>query len=197
MRAVPPIQIGASYLVEELGGVAFHLSPTTFFQVNRASAEALLRLVRTSLGLQRSDRLLDLYCGAGAFTLTLAGEVAAVLGVEEYAGAVADARKTAIENAIGNARFEVGPVERVLERIEGPFEAVVLDPPRRGCHPQALNELMRIAPTRLVYVSCQPATLARDLKILLAGGYRLVSVQPVDLFPQTPHIECVCVLEQI
>jgi 23S rRNA (uracil1939-C5)-methyltransferase len=196
LRATPPIQIGAGYLVEELGGVAYQLSSTTFFQVNRASAEALLRLVRTSLGLRRDERLLDLYCGAGAFALPLAGEVAEVLGVEEHAGAVADARATATANGITNARFEVGPVERVLERIEGPFEAVVLDPPRRGCHPQALAGLLRIAPARLVYVSCHPATLARDLKTLVAGGYRLISVQPVDLFPQTPHIECVCVLEQ-
>jgi 23S rRNA (uracil1939-C5)-methyltransferase len=191
----PPVHVGASHLVEELGGVTFQLSPTTFFQVNRASAEALLGLARAGLGLQRSQRLLDLYCGAGAFALPLAGEVAEVVGVEEHAAAVADARATAVANAISNAHFEVGPVERVLERIEGPFDAAILDPPRRGCHPQALEGLLRLAPTRLIYVSCHPATLARDLKILVAGGYQVRSVQPVDLFPQTPHIESVCILE--
>ncbi len=180
LRATPPTQIGAGHLVEELGGVAFHLSPTTFFQVNRASAEALLQLVRAGLGLRRGDRLLDLYCGAGAFALPLAGEVAEVIGVEEHAGAVADARTTAAENAITNARFEVGSV----------------DPPRRGCHPLALEGLLRFAPARLVYVACHPATLARDLKALVAGGYQVISVQPVDLFPQTPHIESVCVLQR-
>jgi 23S rRNA (uracil1939-C5)-methyltransferase len=195
LLTTPPVQIGAGQLVEELGGVAFQLSPTTFFQVNRASAKMLLGLVRTGLGLRRGQRLLDLYCGAGAFALPLAGEVAEVVGVEEHASAVADARATAEANAIGNARFEVGPVERVLERLEGLFDAAILDPPRRGCHPQALEGLLRLAPARLIYVSCHPATLARDLKILVAGGYQVRSVQPVDLFPQTPHIESVCILE--
>jgi 23S rRNA (uracil1939-C5)-methyltransferase len=196
LLAAPPAHLGASHLVEELDGVAFHLSPTTFFQVNCASAEALLRLARESLGLRHSDRLLDLYCGAGAFALPLAGGVAEVVGVEEHVTAVADARTAAVENGITNAHFEVGPVERVLERLEGPFDAAILDPPRRGCHPRALEGLLRLAPARLIYVACHPATLARDLKALVAGGYRVINVQPVDLFPQTPHIESVSVLER-
>jgi 23S rRNA (uracil1939-C5)-methyltransferase len=154
-----------------------------------------LRLARVGLALGREDRLLDLYCGAGAFALPLASEIAEVVGVEEHPGAIADARATAAENAIANARFEVGQVERVLERLAESFDAIILDPPRRGCHPRALDALLHLAPARLVYVACHPATLARDLKILVAGGYRVTSVQPVDLFPQTPHIESVCLLE--
>ncbi|HEY3232713.1 MAG TPA: 23S rRNA (uracil(1939)-C(5))-methyltransferase RlmD, partial [Roseiflexaceae bacterium] len=189
-----PAHIGADHLIEEFAGVAFHLHPTTFFQVNRSSAEALLRLVREALAPRRADRLLDLYCGAGVFALPLAAEVTEVVGVEEHAEAIADARTTAEENGIANAHFEVGLVERVLERLDSPFDAAILDPPRRGCHPYALAALLQMAPSRLVYVSCHPATLARDLKTLVAGGYRVTTVQPVDLFPQTPHIECVCVL---
>src|SRR5262249_5599926 len=104
------------------------------------------------------------------------------------------ARLTAEQNNIANARFETGLVERVLERLDPRFDAAILDPPRRGSHPQALTALLRLAPARLVYISCHPATLARDLKALTAGGYRVASVRPVDLFPQTPHIESVSVL---
>jgi 23S rRNA (uracil1939-C5)-methyltransferase len=189
-----PIQFGADHLVEELGGIAFHLRPTTFFQVNRASAEMLLGLARAELALHTDSQLLDLYCGAGAFALPLAAEVAEVVGVEEHPGAVDDARTTANQNGIGNARFENGLVERALERLDQRFDAAILDPPRRGCHPQALAALLRVAPARLVYISCHPATLARDLKVLTSGGYRVTSVHPIDLFPQTPHIESISVL---
>jgi 23S rRNA (uracil1939-C5)-methyltransferase len=190
----PARMLGAAYAIEELGGIAFYLRPTTFFQVNVGSAETLLGLAHAGLELRGGERLLDLYCGAGAFMLPLAASVAEVVGVEEAAGAVEDGRLTATENGVANARFEVGQVEVVLGQLEGLFDGVVLDPPRRGCHPRALEHLVRLAPARIVYVSCHPATLARDLKILVAGGYQVGSVQPVDLFPQTAHIESVTVL---
>jgi 23S rRNA (uracil1939-C5)-methyltransferase len=187
--------LGASELAEELDGIQFQLRPTGFFQVNLAGAATLLGLVRAGLGLAGGERVLDLYCGVGTFALPLARAAAEVVGVEEYAGAVEDARATAGANAIANAHFEVGRVEQVLARFEGPFDVVVLDPPRRGCHPRAIAELLRLAPARIVYVSCHPATLARDLKLLIDGGYRALAAQPVDLFPQTAHIESVVVLE--
>ncbi|MEO7909068.1 MAG: 23S rRNA (uracil(1939)-C(5))-methyltransferase RlmD [Roseiflexaceae bacterium] len=190
----PPVALGVDHLIEELGGIAFHLRPATFFQINSAAAETLLDLVRGGLALRGGERLLDLYCGAGAFALPLAGTVAEVVAIEEYAGAIEDGRTTAEENGIVNVRFEIGRVEQVLRQLDGTFDAAVLDPPRRGCHPQAIDQLLRLAPTRIVYISCQPATLARDLKLLVGGGYRVVSVQPVDLFPQTAHIESVSVL---
>jgi 23S rRNA (uracil1939-C5)-methyltransferase len=192
----PVETLGADQLIEELGGIAFHLHPTGFFQVNAVGAEKLLELVRRGLELRGHERLLDLYCGAGAFALPLAGAVSEVLGIEEYAGAVEDARATAVANGVANVHFEIGRVEMALTRLDEAFDAVVLDPPRRGCHPQALAELVRLAPTRIVYVSCHPATLARDLKRLVAGGYHVARVQPVDLFPQTVHIESVAILEQ-
>ena len=193
----PSTALGADHLIEELGGIAFHLRPATFFQINSAGAEVLLDLVRVGLELRGGERLLDLYCGAGAFALPLAATAAEVLGIEEYAGAIEDGRTTAQENGIANVSFEIGRVEQALGQLDSTFDAAVLDPPRRGCHPQALQQLLRLAPARIVYISCQPATLARDLKLLVAGGYRVASVQPVDLFPQTAHIESVCVLVQL
>lgn len=189
--------LGATQLFEDLGGVTFHLRPTTFFQVNSTAAEVLLGLVRAGLDLQGHERVLDLYCGAGAFALPLARSAGEVVGVEEFDGAIEDGRVSVLAGGIANVRMVAGRVERMLAGLAGPFDAVVLDPPRRGCHPQALDALLKLAPRRIVYVSCHPATLARDLKILLAGGYRIERITPVDLFPQTAHIECVSVLTAI
>jgi 23S rRNA (uracil1939-C5)-methyltransferase len=187
------VVLGQGTLVEELGGVSFELRPATFFQVSLAAAEALLRLVREGLEL-RGGRLLDVYCGAGTFALPLAPGVAEVVGVEEHGGAVADGRASAQASGIENVRFVTGRAEEVVARLDGPFDAAVLDPPRRGCHPRALEALLALGPARLVYVSCQPATLARDLKVLAAGGYELLRSTPVDLFPQTAHVESVNIL---
>ncbi len=190
--SLPPL--GADTLVEELDDLTFLLRPTTFFQVNVAAATTLLNLIRAGLGNDGRGRLLDLYCGAGTFTLPLARSAVDVVGVEEYAGAVADAERSAAANHITNVRFVRGSAETVLTRLDGSFDAVVLDPPRRGCHPRVLQALLDRAPRRIVYVSCHPATLARDLKILLAGGYAVAQATPVDLFPQTPHVESVVTL---
>jgi 23S rRNA (uracil1939-C5)-methyltransferase len=185
---------GTVELLEEVAGVNFTLRPTTFFQVNRGVAETLLRLVREALELGGDERLLDVYCGAGAFALPLAREVAEVVGVEEYAVAAEDGERSAELNGIANVRFFTGRAEDVLPELEFRFDAAVIDPPRRGCHPAALAALVQLAPARLAYVSCHPATLARDLKILSEGGYRLIGSTPVDLFPQTAHVESVSVL---
>ncbi|MFQ3633780.1 23S rRNA (uracil(1939)-C(5))-methyltransferase RlmD [Roseiflexus sp.] len=190
--SLPPL--GADTLVEELDDLVFLLRPTTFFQVNVAAATTLLNLIRAGLGEDGHGRLIDLYCGAGTFTLPLARSAVDVVGVEEYAGAVADAERSAAVNHITNVHFVRGSAEAVLTRLDGSFDAVVLDPPRRGCHPRVLQALLDRAPRRIVYVSCHPATLARDLKILLAGGYTVVWATPVDLFPQTPHVESVVTL---
>lgn len=179
---------------EMFGGVRFAVRPGTFAQTNLAGAAALLELVRAGLELRGDERLLDVYCGAGTFTLPLAREVASVVGVEEYAGAVEDARATATQNEIENATILAGAAERALATLDDTFDAAVLDPPRRGCNPRAISELLLLAPARIVYVSCQPATLARDLKLLVTGGYTVLGSQPVDLFPQTAHIESVTVL---
>ncbi|GAB4120751.1 MAG: class I SAM-dependent RNA methyltransferase [Roseiflexaceae bacterium] len=191
----PPLIIGADHLYEEFAGLTFQLRPTSFFQVNVAAAETLLAIAEQGLDLHGDEQLIDLYCGVGAFTLPLARQVAAITGIESYDGAIADAEASAKLNQISNATFRAASVERELSEWQAaPPAAIVLDPPRRGCHPAAIDAILKLHPPRVVYISCQPATLARDLRLLVAGGYQIDQVTPVDLFPQTPHIESVTTL---
>jgi 23S rRNA (uracil1939-C5)-methyltransferase len=162
--------------------------------VHTAQAAALLDVVRHMLALEPQQRLLDAYSGVGTFALPLAGSVREVLAIEEHPQAVQDGERSARLNDVANVRFLAAPVERALPDHAEPFDAAILDPPRRGCHPAALEALARLAPPRIAYVSCHPAVLARDMRQLLDAGYTLQSVQPVDMFPQTPHIECVALL---
>jgi len=184
---------GASLIHDELGGVVFALSPQSFFQVNADQAARMLAIVREQVA-PGAERLLDLYSGAGTFALPLAADASEVTAVEEHPAAVADGERSAALNDIVNVRFVQAPAERALPELEDAFDAAVLDPPRRGCHPAVLGALARLAPPHLAYISCHPGILARDLGPLLAGGYRLELVQPVDLFPQTPHIETLVIL---
>jgi 23S rRNA (uracil1939-C5)-methyltransferase len=181
---------------DELGGVAFILSPETFFQVNTAQAEHMLSVIRAQLNLQPGQRLLDAYSGAGALAMPLSAGLEQVVAIEENPTAVADGVRSLPYNGIVNVRFIQAAAERALPRIESPFDAVIVDPPRRGCHPAVLEELARLAAPQIAYISCHPGILARDLGPLLNIGYRLDIVQPVDLFPQTPHVECVVILRK-
>ena len=193
-----PLEEGADgvALHEELGAIVFSLNIESFFQVHTAQAERLLELVRAGLDLQPGERLLDAYGGVGTFGLPLSAGLREVVVIEESPFAVADGERSATLNDISNVRFISGAVERVLPTLTGPFDAAVLDPPRRGCHPAALAALIALAPRRVAYISCHPGILARDLGPLLAAGYQLRSVQPIDLFPQTPHIECIVLLDR-
>jgi 23S rRNA (uracil1939-C5)-methyltransferase len=187
---------GVDSLHEALGSVVFDLGPESFFQVNAFQAEALLEVVRTAVDPQPGEHLLDLYSGAGTFALPLAASVAKVTAIEEHPGAVADGRHSAVLNDIANVQFIRGTVERVLPVREDRYDAAILDPPRRGCHPAVIEALIDLAIPRLVYISCHPGILGRDLKLLLAAGYRVAQIQPIDLFPQTPHIETVVTLQK-
>lgn len=184
------------WLTEDVDGLTFMLRPQTFFQATVDAAETLLELLQAGLALSGHERVLDLFCGAGIFTLPLADRAASVTGIELSALAIEDARLSAEINEVENIDFVVAPVERALVNVSGPINAVVLDPPRRGCHPAVLERLLELAVPRMAYVSCHPGTLARDLRILVAGGYHVSLVTPLDLFPQTPHIECVAILER-
>jgi 23S rRNA (uracil1939-C5)-methyltransferase len=181
--------IGRPYYVEELAGREFVVSAGSFFQVNTAMAEKLVEVLACYLDPQPDDVLLDAYCGVGTFGLSLAGRVAEVIGIEEDPDAVADFDANAGE--LDNVTLIEGPVEGVLAELDERIDLAVLDPPRAGCEPQALDELARLGPRRIVYVSCDPASLARDARRLTGLGYRLAEVQPVDLFPQTYHVEAV------
>ncbi|NTW02742.1 MAG: class I SAM-dependent RNA methyltransferase [Oscillochloris sp.] len=190
------IQPNPVYIHDELGGIVFILSPDSFFQINATQAERMIEVIRSELDLQPGTRLLDIYSGVGTFALPLATHLAQVVAVEENPSATADGVRSLPYNGITNVEFIQAAAERVLSRINGPFNAAVVDPPRRGCHPVVMEELARLAPPCLAYISCHPGILARDVGALLKIGYHLDLVQPIDLFPQTPHIECVVILRR-
>jgi 23S rRNA (uracil1939-C5)-methyltransferase len=191
--------LGREHIRESLGGLTFQVSANTFFQTNTVQAERLFGIVEEACALAGGETALDLYSGTGAISLLLARRCRWVYGIEVAAAAVADAVRNARENGIENCTFLAGEVRHVLPilmRDGVRAEVVVADPPRAGFHPKALHALAALGPERLVYVSCNPATLARDLGDLVRQGYRLEWVQPVDMFPQTPHIEAVARLRR-
>lgn len=192
---------GRPYLIDSLAGVEFQIGSTTFFQVNTAQAEALVNVILDGLDLQGHERLLDAYCGIGTLTLPLARRVQHAVGIEVHPDSITQAMQNAERNHIENVEFHVGRVEAwlpqwVAEGGDRP-DVVVLDPPRKGCDPTVLEALKTVAPAQIAYMSCNPTTLARDLKILCENeAYRLIEVQSADFFPQTPHVECVAFLKK-
>lgn len=180
---------GAEAVHYHVKGKSFRVAGGSFFQVNLAQAAVLVEQVMACLGPVSGGAALDLYSGVGLFSAFLAERFESVVGVESFAPAVEDARINLAGRA--NVTFEVGSVEAVLGGLKGPFSAAVVDPPRAGMAPAALDALIAQQPTRIAYVSCDPSTLARDAKRLVGAGYTLVQVQPVDMFPQTYHIEAV------
>jgi len=185
--------VGDSHIVEEVGGRCFRISAASFFQVNTAQLEQLIEVVRGYLAPEGHEVLLDAYCGVGTFGLSLAREVGQVIGVEESDSALADARFNAQDAE--KVEFMGGRVEDILLDLVR-ADVVILDPPRQGCGREVITHLVRLAPAKIIYVSCDPATLARDIKRLREGGYHLVEAQPVDMFPQTYHVEAVALLER-
>jgi 23S rRNA (uracil1939-C5)-methyltransferase len=188
----PVTYAGDNYIVEDLAGKSFRISATSFFQVNTAQIVSLLETVRQYADPQGDEVLLDIYCGVGTFALALADAVGEVIGIDENEEAVADARFNSGE--MDNVQFVQGRAEELVPDLDQKVDTVVLDPPRRGCDAQLLNALIKLAPSKIVYVSCDPATLARDVRRLGDGGYQLMEVQPVDMFPQTCHVEAVALL---
>ncbi len=184
--------IGLDYITEIIHGREFRISATSFYQANSAQAERLVEIVLGALELEGREIVLDAYCGVGLFTAFIAEEAGAVVGIDFNAASVADAVFNLADAP--NVTLIEGQVEDVLPDLEDAFDAAVLDPPRTGLDPVTLDVLVRVSPGRIVYVSCDPATLARDARRLVDAGYTLEWVQPVDLFPQTFHIENVALL---
>jgi len=189
---------GDPVIVERLLGLEFEASSAAFLQTNSRQAEALYRGALAAARLSGDERVLDLYAGTGTLTLLFARAAAEAVGVESVAPAVDAARRNAARNRIANARFVAGEARRVLrewargEREGAPRpDLVVVDPPRAGLHPRVVARVAELRPARIVYVSCNPATLARDLKDFAAHGQVLDEVTPYDMFPHTPHVECV------
>lgn len=191
-------KVDMPYTGEEL---TFSISPLSFYQVNPMQTEKLYSLALEYAGLTGKESVWDLYCGIGTISLFMALRAKEVYGVEIIPQAIDDARQNAVRNHISNAEFFVGKAEEVLpaayEKEESHPDVIVVDPPRKGCDEKCLDTMLKMAPFRIVYVSCDSATLARDLKLLCAGGYRLERVRPVDQFAHTVHVETICLLSKL
>ncbi|MFC5530994.1 23S rRNA (uracil(1939)-C(5))-methyltransferase RlmD [Cohnella yongneupensis] len=194
MGDVTRVLWGEEVIYDEIGDIRFAISPRSFFQVNPVQTERLYRAAVDYARLTGEETVIDAYCGIGTITLFLARYARRVYGVEIIPEAIEDARRNALLNDIRNAEFEVGAAEVVMPRWQSKGitpDVIVVDPPRKGCDPALIATMLELKPARIVYVSCDPSTLARDLRLLEDGGYRTVEVQPVDMFPHTGHVECV------
>ncbi len=181
---------GKSEIEELLSGLTFKISPASFFQVNTAQAEILYATTLEFAELTGSESVLDAYCGVGTLALLASKHARKVVGVEVIPEAIADARHNAERNEISNATFICGRVEEVIHSMDR-FDVALLNPPRKGCERPALEQIATHRPRLVVYISCNPVSLARDLAVLIDAGYHVDIVQPFDMFPQTNHVECV------
>ena len=191
---------GQPYITDKIGDIAYRISPLSFFQVNPIQTQKLYSTALEYAGLTGNETVWDLYCGIGTISLFLAKSAKKVYGVEIVPEAIADAKENAQLNGIENAEFFVGKAEEVLpEQYEknGVYaDVIVVDPPRKGCDEKLLQCMVQMAPKRIVYVSCDPATLARDLGFLEANGYKVEKVRCTDMFPHSTHVETVCLLSR-
>jgi 23S rRNA (uracil1939-C5)-methyltransferase len=191
---------GKATILEVLAGLTFEISSNSFFQTNTEQAELLVQVVMDALALQGSERVLDVYSGTGTFTLPVARRAAEAIGIESSEVAVRDGERNATRNGITNATFSRGEALEVLRdrlALGQSADRVLVDPPRAGLHAGVLTGLMHLGAPRLVYVSCNPSTLGRDLGLLCESRYAVDWIQPVDMFPHTPHIECVASLRRV
>lgn len=189
---------GKDAIEDQIGDVRFEISARSFYQINPVQTEVLYGQALDYAQLTGDETVIDAYCGIGTISLFLAQRAKFVMGVEIVPEAIEDAKHNAELNGFSNTLFEAGPAEQVIPRWykEGrTADVLVVDPPRKGCDEQLLRTILKQQPKRVVYVSCNPATLARDLRILEDGGYRTKEVQPVDMFPQSTHCEAVAWLE--
>ncbi|PLX95753.1 MAG: 23S rRNA (uracil(1939)-C(5))-methyltransferase RlmD, partial [Desulfuromonas sp.] len=190
--------LGVPDLLDQVGETRLRIAPTSFFQVNHEQAARIYALVRQWADLSRDDFALDLYCGIGGIALNLARDAGEVFGIEVVEEAVRNARENARLNGLRNCRFNAGDAREILDDLQGdlpPGAVITLNPPRGGCDPELLEAVASLAPRRVIYVSCDPDTLARDLDILAQNGLQTVEAQPVDMFPQTSHVETVVRIE--
>ncbi len=191
---------GSETIEDQIGKLKFEISPLSFFQVNPSQTEILYGKALEFADLKGHETVFDIYCGIGTISLFLAEKAKKVIGIEVIQESIEDAKANATRNGYDNCEFVVGKAEEVLPKLyaEGyKADVVVVDPPRKGCELELLNAVLELAPEKIVYVSCKPSTLARDLKILCESGtYEVVKVQPVDQFPMTSHVEAVVLLHR-
>jgi 23S rRNA (uracil1939-C5)-methyltransferase len=190
---------GESFITDMIDNLSFRISPLSFFQVNPVQTNILYDRALQYAGLDGSQTVLDLFCGIGTISLFLARRAKFVYGVEEVSQSVKDAEVNAKLNGILNVRFICGDAKVVFDKMQSDtkIDVVVVDPPRKGCEPELLDGILKLSPARVVYVSCNPATLARDVKHLAQGGYELIEAQPVDMFAHTGHVESVVLMSRV
>jgi 23S rRNA (uracil1939-C5)-methyltransferase len=187
---------GPGFITERIGRRKYRISANSFFQTNTVQAERLYDTVRRMAALRPDDVVFDLYSGTGTIALHVADDAAAVVGIEAVASAVEDARKNAADNGVNNCTFMLGDLKDRMVGETGWLgdvavpDVILVDPPRAGIHPKVVEKILEMRPRRIVYVSCNPATQARDAKLLCDGGaYGIDEAQPVDMFPHTTHVE--------
>jgi len=188
---------GSGYISEKLCGMTFKLSPSSFFQINTAQAEQIYSKTLEFAELTGEETILDAYCGIGTLSLLMAKHAKKVIAVENVQEATKDAKENAKINEITNVDFTCSDAETFINIIDGDVDVAIVNPPRKGCVPSFLEGLGRLHPERIVYISCNPATLARDLAILARYDYNIEAIQPFDMFPQTAHVECIVKLTAI
>ena len=188
---------GKDYLLEKFAGLTFRLRGDTFFQVYTEQAQKMLNIIESELDLDGTEVLIDAYAGIGTIALPLAEQVKQAIAIEIQPQATAQGKLNAELNGIDNVVFHTGKVEELIGTLNLQPDIVILDPPRKGCEPEVINFLRENAPDRIVYVSCNPATQARDLKLLCEGDrYQITRIQPIDFFPQTSHVEAIAFLKK-
>jgi 23S rRNA (uracil1939-C5)-methyltransferase len=192
--------LGRDFILERIAHLQFKISPLSFVQVNPEQTEVLYNVVKNYVGLSGQETVIDAFCGIGTISLFLAGLAKHVYGIEIVPDAIKDATENAKLNNITNAHFICGDVEEVLPQLSAKGvtpDIIVLDPPRSGCSESSLKTIASMVPASIVYVSCNPSTLARDMAVLSQLGYETSEVQPVDMFPQTSHVECVVLMSRV
>lgn len=187
---------GDSHIVDRLGDYQFRISANSFFQTNTPGAEKLYEMVTKYAALSGDETVVDLYSGTGTIPIWLSSSVKEVTGIEIVESSVADAKRNCIDNGIDNCRFILGDIKNVLPGLSVKPDVMIIDPPRAGMHEDVVKSVLALSPERIVYVSCNPATMARDF-LLLKEKYKVLEVQPVDMFPHTYHIESVAKLELV
>ena len=196
-QGITRLQHGETRLPEYLGDLRLEISPLAFFQVNHQQTQRMLQIIKEYAQISPYDIVLDAYCGTGTIALSLAAEAARVIGVESFPAAIKDAKRNAFNNNITNCKFIKGACEQVIPELEDTPDIIILDPPRSGCKKELIQAVINKSPRTIIYVSCNPATLARDLALFKDTNYAIKEIQPIDMFPQTGHVECVVLMSRV
>ncbi len=188
---------GEKELIQKAGYFTFTLGPHDFFQINPEQNEKLIHLIRQYLDLSGTDKVLDAYCGVGAFSINIAGDAFQVLGIDSNLQTINNAINNTLLNNIKNCQFIAGSCEHVLVNLKTRFNRIIVDPPRTGLKEAFIRNILSVSPEIIVYISCNPSTLARDIKQFIMNDYKLLDIQPLDMFPQTSSIENIVLLQKI